>query len=290
MKRFGCLLLLIGLCAGVGKVWHWAKDGFNINRTFCELPEGAVSVEDDRIEGALAQTYTYLGRGHQCYAFGSADGKYVVKLPRYDRYGLSFFLRSCRFSFLDEARKTTKADLDHRFSFILESFRIAYEELKEDTAVIYLHLNKTNCWKTPLKIKDRLGRTYLLDADRTAFILQEKKPIMMAAFQECLKRGDRKGAEEILDAFLAVVVKRAEKGIYNKDPSFLRNFGWDGERGIQIDIGSFYRKLGKTGTAASRQSFSETMGPVRLWLAQVDPEISERFEKKVQSIKESWPG
>src|SRR5689334_8295443 len=98
MKRIFCFFLLVSGSALVGKGWHLAKDGFNVNRTHsvCWKPGEAVfRAGASPLDGALQQPYTYLGRGHQCYAFGSADGKYVVKLPRYDRYRLSFFLRSC---------------------------------------------------------------------------------------------------------------------------------------------------------------------------------------------------
>ena len=287
VKRIICLCFLIGFCASVGKSWHIAKDGFSFNRTLCQLNEMGIDPQDDRIEAALAQTYSYLGRGHQCYAFGSEDGKYVIKLPRYDRYQLSFFLKSCRFAFLDSTRDKIRADLKNRLQFIHESFRIAFEELQEDTAVVCLHLHKSSHLKKELIIKDRLGRSYRLDPNRSAFILQEKKEIMMNSFQQCLKRGDRRGAEEILDSFLALIESRARKGIYNKDPSFLRNFGWEKGRGIQIDIGSYYRKPAKSGIDPVDNSFLETLDPVRGWLSEIDPELYKKFETKIEKIRGS---
>ena len=79
---------------------------------------------------------------------------------------------------------------------------------------------------------------------------------------------------------------RSRKGIYDKDPSFLRNFGWDGKRGYQIDIGSFYRKEGKSGRQAYDQSLLETLGPVCIWLDQVDPEMKRSFDQKIQAVRE----
>lgn len=288
IKSIFCLFLLIGFCALVGKAWHITKDGFNINRTVYPLRNGSLALQDKKVDEALSQAYTYLGRGHQCYAFASEDGRYVMKLPRYDRYELSFFLRACPFSFLDGYREKVRADLKHRLQFILESFRIAFEDLREDTAVIYLHLHRTKQWETPLLIKDNIGRTYSLNLDQTAFILQEKKEIMMSAFQERLRTGDRKGAEDILDCFLALIVSRSRKGIYNKDPSFLRNFGWESGKGIQIDIGSFYRKPEQPLEEAREKSFQETIQHVHHWLAGTDEEMLQRFDQKAQKIRELW--
>ena len=279
------LVLLIAFCSLVGKAWHIAKDGFSINRTVYPLRNGFAPPEDERVEMALAQPYTYLGRGHQCYAFGSQDGQYVIKLPRYDRYKLSFFLRSI--PFLDAYREKVRADLKHRLQFTLESFRIAFEDLREDTAVIYSHFRRTEQWKTPLPIKDRIGRTYHLDLDQTAFILQEKKAIMMATFQECLKLGNRKKAEDILDSLLTLIDTRSRKGIYNKDPSFVRNFGWEAGKGCQIDIGSFYRKPGQSLEEAREKSFQETVQHVHNWLAGIDPEMLKLFDQKTQALRDS---
>lgn len=288
MRRFIALIALIGFCALAGKGWHVAKDGFNLSRTYTSLPKNVSQPLDQSIGPLLQQTYTYLGRGHQCYAFGSEDGQYVIKLPRYDRYRLSFFLRSCPFTAIEPYRETIRADIEKRQQFLLESFRLAFEELRDETALVYLHLHRTDHLQNPLVIKDRIGRVYRLNPNQTAFILQEKKPIMMTSFQNRLQAGDRKGAEEILDAFLDVVSTRSQKGIYNKDPSFLRNFGWEKGKGIQIDIGSFYRKSDQPFQEAREKSFQETIAHVRNWLAEVDREMLNTFDQKTQMIKASW--
>ncbi len=288
MKRLLSLFALIGVCALTGKAWHLAKDGFSLSRTYASLPSGGFQSFDPSVSLALQQPYVYLGRGHQCYAFGSADGQYVIKLPRYDRYRLSFFLRSCPISAILPYRKAIRDDIEKRQTFLHESFRLAFEELRDETALVYLHLHRTEHFQHPLIIKDRIGRVYRLDPNQTAFILQEKKPIMMAFFQDRLQAGDRKGAEEILDAFLEVVASRSQKGIYNKDPSFMRNFGWDGGKGIQIDIGSFYRKSDLPFQEARERSFQETIAHVRNWLNEVDKDMLNTFDQKTQMIKASW--
>lgn len=288
VKRIVSLLVLIGFCALSGKSWHWAKDGFSLSRTYCYLPKIPEELSDHSLDAMLEQTYTYLGRGHQCYAFESEDGNYVIKLPRYDRYRLSFFLRSFPFSFLTSHRENIRTDIERRLYFLLESFRLAFEELRSETALVYLHLQRTEHLSHPLIIKDRLGRIYRLDSNRTAFMIQEKKPIMMASFQDRLRKGDRKGAEEILDGFLHVLSARSEKGIYNKDPSFMRNFGWEKGRGFQIDIGSFYRKSNMPLQEAREKSFQETVAHVRNWLTELDTDMLNIFDRKTQKVKESW--
>lgn len=288
MKRWICFFLLAISSALVGKAWHTLKDGFQIRRTFSQMPLKMENVSSPLVEKALAQPYSYLGRGHQCYAFGSEDGKYVIKLPRFDRYRLSFFLRVNPFGLWSEYREKIRDDLERRKAFLMESFRIAFEDLREETALLYVHLNETKNLKGSLLIQDRIGRKYKLDPNQTAFLLQEKKPIMMPFFERFLKEGKRKEAQELLDSFLQFISTRARRGIYNKDPSFLRNFGWDMGKAVQIDIGSFYRKPWLSKEEACEKSFQETIQHVRNWLAELDPSIVEVFDEKTQKVKNSW--
>jgi hypothetical protein len=285
MKKIGVLLLLFFFVATIGKGWHLAKDGFHIWRVRTGLPEQGIEQPiSPEIGAILQQPFYYIGRGHQCYAFASIDQRYVLKLPRLDRYDIPFWLKVCQFSFLDSYRQKLRADLSHRFHFITTSFQIAQNELQEQTAILYLHLYRTSNLHIHTTVTDQVGRTYRLDLDKTPFILQEKIPLMIPQFKNALKRGDQEQAKEILEALLQVIKIRAKKGIFNKDPSFVRNFGLLGEKGVQIDIGSFYYKSDVDEKEAFEKSFRETTKHVHLWLANFDPQIQQWFDKRTEEI------
>ncbi len=283
-RKVGALFFLILSMMLIGKGWHFAKDGFSIQRTRFPLGRSHLPEPDFEVRNALNQSYHYLGRGHQCYAFESADGQYVLKLPRYDRYTIPFWLRASRFPFLENVREALQEDKEKRLQFTLNSFHIAFDELKKETALLYLHLDRTESFRLSTEVVDRIGRSYRLNLDRTAFILQRKKPLMMPAFKLALASGNRVEAKEILEAFLEVIAVRARKGIFNKDPSFLRNFGYDGE-GVQIDIGSFYRKKDVDLMTAFGPSFLQTIGHVQDWLTTVDPEIASWFKQRTEAMR-----
>lgn len=289
LKKVSLILVLIGFLALVGKGWHWAKDGFSILRTNLPLSEVVSDPVDDlEIIQALKQRFSYLGRGHQCYAFESEDGRYVLKLPRSDRYLVPFWLRACSFSFLDAYRESLRQEKARRLRFMLGSFQIAFTELRQETSLLYLHLNQTHCFGSQATLRDRIGRTYRIDLDTSAFVLQRKKPLMMPAFQRALREGDREAAQEILRAFLEVVAIRAEKGIFNKDPSFLKNFAFEDGKGIQIDIGSFYHIPGSDPRSIFQPSFLQTIGHVQEWLNGVDPAMAQWFGKQTEQIAGKW--
>lgn len=288
LKRAIALVFLVLSVSGIGQLWHFLKDGFSINRIFFSLEKPSESktfCEEPSphwVEPLLERSYRYLGRGRQCYAFESLDGRVVLKLPRFDRYALPVRWRAVPFSLFERSRRLIWEDRQERLAFTLQSFRIAARELKEQTGVLYLHLQKTEGLPKRLVLLDRLNRRFSIDPNQTVFILQEKKELMMPAFISALHAQDRAKAERILQSFLQIIEERAKLGIFNKDPSFLKNFGWGDERGVQIDIGSFYRKTGLNPLDAYRRSLFESTGPLREWLAAKDQDLLEQFNQRLE--------
>jgi len=282
------LIISIGL---VGRIWYFCKDGFNVNRLHYSLPfdQKLQNENVDRLSVLLNDSYHYLGRGRQCYVFASSDGRYVLKLPRFDRYCLPFFWQAMPSSFMSSYKKSLYDGRQERLVFTLESFRIAANLLQEETAVVYLHLHRTNSLPRQFVIYDRLNRPFAIDLNQTAFALQEKKAIMMPLCIKAFKDRNSKAAKKMLLSFLEIIDVRAQKGIFNRDPSFLKNFGWDGEKSVQIDIGSFWRRSDLSKKEAHLLSLKEGTAPFRQWLAITDPEMFDWFErqfaKKVQLVE-----
>ena len=278
MQKLIRIVFLLALCTGIGKLWHAAKDGFQISRVRSwNVPEKYPISEEAK--KALCQSYRYIGRGHQCYAFASEDGQYVLKLPRTDRYQTPFWMQ-----FFPEKRKEKEEDVQHREKALLESFRISYEELSDQTALLAFRMGSGSENLGNLQIQDRLGRSYVLPVHQTPFLLQRKFPILMRCFESALDKGKREEAAQILDRFLEAIYDRAMRGVLNKDPSFMRNFGYDGTKAYQIDVGSFYRKEGIAGFVAFHRSIKDTIGPVRQWLKMKDPDLEAHLDEKLHEL------
>lgn len=282
-RKLLALSLLGAVIFLAGKSWHLAKDGFSISRiqpqeilNISPLPFEEISQETSCL---FDQNFYYLGRGHQCYAFVSEDGSYVLKFPRLDHFTIPFWRRALQGFGLKASNEKLQLEKKGRFAFLMNSFLIAKEELKEETGIIYLHLNKTGHLKKRVKIFDTIGRGYEIVLDHTSFILQKKSPLIWPIFLENLKKREKEKAKEILKAFLDVIITRAKKGIFNKDPSFLKNFGYDKGKAIQIDIGSFYKREEPNLFEASLQ---DTLYHVRVYLSEKDPELLLWLETEVE--------
>lgn len=291
LRKLCVLSLLVLTIAMVGRLWYFSKDGFNVNRLQYSLPiaKNLENEEGAHINNLFNEPYHYIGKGRQCYVFASSNGRYVLKLPRFDRYALPFFWRAMPASFMSSYRKALYEGRQERLIFTMESFRIAATDLRDETAVVYLHFHQTQSLPRQFIIYDRLKRPLKIDLNQTAFALQEKKSIMMPLCIKAFREKDRDSAQKMLLAFLDIIDIRAQKGIFNRDPSFLKNFGWDGTKSIQIDIGSFWRRPDLPRKEAYLLSLREGLAPFRLWLAKTDPEMFDwfehRFNEKIQSVE-----
>lgn len=280
MRKFGLLILLLCFCAGVGKGLYFLKKGFS-PRHVQTLRKSVADQWDEETERALSQRFHYLAQGRQCFAFVSEDGKYVLKLLRTHIYQLPFWARVLPCSATREKILATRAE---REDFILNSFQIAFETLRDETGLLAVHLGQSPSRGQTLTLIDALGCKHILPLEKTPFALQYKHPLLMKAFQKARQAGNQAQAEHILSALVAAIAERGKKGVLNRDRSFLRNYGFDGERAYQIDIGSFFCKKELSAQAAFEKSARDSLDAVREWMAANDPAMIPYLDQKLTEI------
>lgn len=271
------LLMLISLATGKGL--YYTKDGFS-SRRILPLKNQSIAIFTEEANEALTQTFHYLGRGRQCFAFASDDGKYVLKFPRTDIYQTPFWAKVLPVS---QYRKKLEASHKRQEQFIFNSFQISFEELQKQTGTLAIHLGQSVS-NQYLTVIDRLGSKHSIPLSTTCFVLQHKHPILMRAFAQAIENKDQKQAEKILDALLSAIVERASKGILNRDRSFLRNYGFDGEKAYQIDIGSFFKEPTLSSDEAFQKSIRDSTDPIKEWLSANCPEMLSYFNSKLNII------
>jgi hypothetical protein len=230
------LLLFSALGALAGRGWHALRDGFDVRRITTVFPKGVPAPIPGEVLSKIDQSFSYLARGRQSFVFVSEDGQYVLKLPRSDLPKLPFWKRSL---FPERSWRASFEKKELRRKRALDSFELAYTQLKEETGLVYLHLARTE-GSHEVEIVDRIGRRHRVCLDKTLFFLQKRYPLAFPELKSRLEKGDEEGVKTFLNAFLDMVLLRAKKGIFNSDSEFLMNFGIDQNRIYQIDIGSFH--------------------------------------------------
>ncbi len=280
-------LLLFVLCFGAAeRICYRLTDGFWMSKVTSSLaPDPRWDVEPLSQEAArsvdqvLSQPFHYFGSGGECYVFLSADGKTVMKVFKHYRMRTNLF---CKDWDLPRPLKKYVDSHQERFERIFTSCKLAYDELREETGLIYAHLNKTTHLNKTLTLTDKIGVVHYVDLDRMEFVLQERGDLLFPKLTELVKAGELEKTKRLVDSLLQLIVTRCQKGIADCDPALKRNFACIGDHVIEIDIGSYSRDPFLKGErACKREFFCETL-KLREWFRKhhriLFPEVSEKID------------
>ncbi len=231
--------------------------------------------EEIIIQEASSQKYRYLSAGAQVYVFLSEDGKYVLKffkqetylLPKYMDYLPSFF------PYKKKKIESKKRRLERDF----ESYKLSFDKIQEETGVLLVHLNKTDHWGQVLVV-DQEGVEHSVSLDETNFILQEKAEIVSQRMERRMKQGDLEGAKRDISALLGVIATRTSKGVVDRYPNLLKNFGFIGDKAIELDVGRFSCGSKQEGLARLHLEFGA-------WLQTRYPELVEHWELEQNGVQ-----
>lgn len=235
-------LLFIGLFFGGRSLWfaYHKAPGFSVSKMKASI-ENKKEWEIARLEGEqeerlreiFKQKFYFLSAGYQSYAFISEDEQTIIKFFRMKR--LSHDAADTLFH--PKKVETHKKNLD----LIFNAYKLAYEELKEDSGLLYIHLNKTDFLNARLSITDQSGQENHINLDELHFVVQEKAEPLFPYLHKFIEKKDKEGFDRAVAALLALIQRRHGKGIADEDKGIAENYGFIGERPIQFDIGRIYK-------------------------------------------------
>ncbi len=280
MKRWVLVLSFPLIVWGIERFCHRQTDGFSITRISSDLsfhPEWEVEGE---IPSFFDQSFIYLGKGAQSFVFASQDGQYVLKLFQHYRmrpppWASIPFLRH----YAQEKIKRREALLDHDFN----SYVVAFQHLKEETGLIFLHLNKTDHLNKSLLLVDKIGISHLIDLDKVEFLVQKRAHLVYPTIQDALAQGDRVHVKQIIDSLIELFITRCCKGIFDKDPDFATNFGLCDRKAIQIGVGRFQPDSSRSDPLIYKDDLIRATDSFCQWLYKQDPLLGDYLHDKVHS-------
>jgi hypothetical protein len=193
--------------------------------------DGSPAPIDEECRSILNQSFHYLGKGRQCFVFVSDDGRSVIKLLNYRRFSLPSILPRWieKIRMLDEKRQ-------RRFNQTMNSLQLANTYLRQETGMLYLHLEKGG-FLPLLKLEDRAHRKHLVNLNEVAFVLQKK---VTPIFEELTNRYQKGGIESLKEGvaeFFALIDRRCSLMIADDDRDVEINYGFYTERDSKIGIG-----------------------------------------------------
>lgn len=229
IKRIFIVIILILF----SKSWQLISDGFRVDKIETEMRiDSATSPCPEAIFSILNQKFHYLGKGCQVYVFESQDKQYVLKFIRYHKYKIPFWISYLSSSYYEKR-------LNHRkksFYETMRSYKIAYDYLREETGLLFMHISKEKPINKKVVIVDRIGREKTVDLDRVGFLIQKK----VVPLEKSLIGATILEKQRIVDSFLETLVTMCEKGFIIKDYNCVKNSGWLEKKVVFMDLGSFF--------------------------------------------------
>ncbi|MBS0604351.1 MAG: hypothetical protein JSS60_04845 [Verrucomicrobia bacterium] len=286
-------LLAVVLFAVLAKQFCYKKtDGFALYKILSDLSFNQEwecpplsQADSEQLEKILSQPFHYLAKGAQSYVFASEDGETVIKFFRVyhmrpplwmTALSLPLPLQPYRICKMIEKRVELGKDF--------QSYTIAFQQMKEETGLLYLHLNKTSHLKKHLTIYDKIGIAHDLDLDKMEFLVQKKATLVYPSIERLMKSEGEAAAREAIGALVHLLVNRCEKGIFDKDPDLNTNFGFLDKRPIQIDIGRFRLDPERNNPDVYRNEIIRITDNFRQWLESNYPPLSEHLLSEIGNI------
>jgi len=231
-----------------------------------EWETAPLSLKEKKI---LDQPYTYLDKGVQSFVFASQDGQYVIKFFRHDHLDAPFWLTP-------QQRIKKQAQLCKEFL----SYKLAFENLREQTGLVYLHLNKTKDLHLTLDLVDKLGIHHPLPLDNYEFLIQKRASLLYTALNQMIDENKIHDAKETVTNLVELLADMGKAGIFDKDPDLITNFGVIGTTPIQIDVGRFSPRE----TKLEKDEIVRITDRLNQHLTTRCPELQEHLKTQIENL------
>lgn len=241
----------------------------------------------DEIKSILSKKFHYLTRGRESFIFESEDKKYILKFYDSTRYYTKIYFPSISLpKFLDAYRSKHLNRRKTKLNFNLSSAKIAYERLKEDSALIYVNLNKNDFFNDELIIQNKYGKEFSLKINDVFFILQKKCDLFYSKY-ESLK--DESYKKYLLESFLEMVHRRTIKLVIDDDiGKKRRNWGIIDNKAVTFDIGRWYHDEKLMTPEGYKKEMIKATKIFRKYLSEKEPEKLEFVNKKLNEYFEKF--
>jgi hypothetical protein len=234
------------------------------------------------VEKILPQTYYYLASGTHCYVFISEDKHYVLKFFKTRHIFPKEWLSP--FSFLRYLAGRREEGTQFFSERIFASYKDAYDSLRNESGLIYTHLNKKREFRTKVCLIDNKGKKHRVDVDEVEFVVQKKAVKIFDHLHALVKQHDQEGLKAAIRSFLQLIAIRCEKGFTNQDIALKNHFGFIGNHAIQMNCNSLIRDNSMKYPMNFREEILQAAKRLDLWASENQPELSFFIQYEAQRI------
>ena len=242
-----------------------------------ELP--ALGEEDqEKIHLILSQKFTFLARGSQAFAFISEDKQYVLKLFKQHKWHPKHLFGYIPFSwnpyYQDYLQRQKKQ------MAVLNSCKTALMHVKEDTGVLYAHLNPTPLAIPKMTLIDKRGKSWTIDLSKSCFLLQKKADLFYPHIQFLMDNKEVERAKYAITSTLNLLKRFIDMGVFENNVILRKNFGFIDNEAIQFDIGKFKFDASRKTDRSEIRYFTKSF---RRWIGINYPELNLHFDEELNA-------
>lgn len=295
LKKIAWILCIALALFGAGRLYYYLTDDFhvgNIQHDFSNVPTKKIpTLTQDEYEilyKVLDGKFYYLGKGAQCYAFQSEDGKYVIKFFKFKHLRPRIFIKFLPNVFPFKTFKENHlARRKKRLINACDGYDLAFNESREETQLLYLHLAQTDFLKRHIKIIDKLGIMRSVNADDIIFLIQKKGITLEQRLRNLLDQDQIIETKQAIEMIIDMYVNKYKKGIIDHDHGVMLNTGFIETTPFYIDPCKFFKKENIKNPLIYTKDLELVTNKIRQWIkvsyptyeADIDSFIKDKHER-----------
>ena len=245
-----------------------------------------ISPHHDRFFYVVSQQQlNWLGRGAQAFAFETQDGKYVVKFFQLGRVKDNSDKGFWGELFTKESKEKRQQRVRHREE-IFSSSKMCFEELSDETGIVYVHLNRTRDKIKGIKLVDKFGQSHRIRGDDACFVVQKKASYLIPTLTKLMDSGQVELAQARLDQVFQLLLDVAKKGFSDGDDALIRNnnIGFSVSRAMYIDTGHIVHDPDINVRERMAYEFKVRLKPLENWLNVSYPLLASYYGNRQEEI------
>jgi hypothetical protein len=198
------------------------------------------------------------------------------------------WLRDFPFSLFEKYRLDNVEKRQDVFETFFKSFIHAYEHLREESGLIYLHLNKTRDLKKKVTLIDCDGNKFSVDLDSKEFVVQLKAEKISEYLLNLKDKDKEEEARQVVRSFLEIVARCCQRGYGDQELGVRNNFGIVNGKAILVDCSYLHVDTSLKYPHHFQAEILSVTEKMSQWAEQFYPDLSIILQEEAQAVIDKY--
>ncbi|HEY2811585.1 MAG TPA: hypothetical protein VGJ00_09390 [Rhabdochlamydiaceae bacterium] len=286
------LLFFYSLFVGIDRFVHRIPPHFSLIKITAihdpadqwDMPDLSLA-EQKTLDNILNQSFTFFGNTNQAYLFLSEDHKFILKVLKQHPFRPKSWLAYVPLKFNPYYREYRHKREEQKK--IYTACRDAFLHLKEETGLIYVHINPTSSLNKKIKIIDKNNKSYIVNLDKTSCYIQKRAQLIYPRLSELMRIGDMDKCKNIITSIFDLIENLGKKGMCDEALKLFKNFGLIEDKAVQLSIGKMHLDHSHAHDLHYKQDILFILDGFRQWLKRSYPELLVHFDEQARNFADS---